>query len=129
MRSYLIKRALLIIPTLLGISLVSFVIIQLAPGDPATLRLGSAAQGMSDQALAEKIIAETRALYGLDQPLHIQYWRWLKRILTFDFGNSLRDQRPILEKLLERIPVSIQLSGLSLFSCLMHITLTRKGRT
>jgi peptide/nickel transport system permease protein len=115
MRSYLIKRALLIIPTLLGISLVSFVIIQLAPGDPATLRLGSAAQGMSDQALAEKIIAETRALYGLDQPLHIQYWRWLKRILTFDFGNSLRDQRPILEKLMERIPVSIQLSGLSLF--------------
>lgn len=115
MPSYLIKRLLLVIPTLLGISIVSFVIIQLAPGDPATLRLGNAGQGISDQALAEKIIEETRALYGLDQPIHIQYWRWLTRILTLDFGYSLRDQRPIMEKLMERIPISLQLSGLSLF--------------
>src|SRR5688572_21679574 len=113
MRSYFLKRLLLIVPTVLGISIISFLIIQLAPGDPATLKLGDATQ-VSDQALAERIIAETRALYGLDQPLHIQYWRWLKRILTLDFGESLRDHRPVIDKLKERIPVSLQLSGISL---------------
>src|SRR5207244_3694950 len=102
------KRLLLILPTLLGISIISFAIIQLAPGDAASIKIGQ------DQPISEQIIRETRALYGLDQPLHIQYWRWLKRILTFDFGESLRDHRPISEKLGERIPVSIKLSGLSL---------------
>jgi len=100
------------IPTLLGISLISFVIIQLAPGDPATMRLG--VEGGRNQAMAAQIIAETRALYGLDQPLYIQYGRWLKRIATLDFGESLRDHRPVIDKLMERIPVSIGLSGLSL---------------
>ena len=114
MRSYFLKRILLLGPTLIGISLISFVIIQLAPGDPATLKLGDATAGIRDQALAEQIIAETRAIYGLDQPLHIQYLRWLKRIVTLDFGESLRDHRPIIEKLKERVPVSIKLSGISL---------------
>ena len=114
MRSYFLRRLLLIIPTLLGISVISFLIIQLAPGDPATLKLGDATRGIRDQALAEEIIRETRALYGLDQPLHVQYWRWLKRIATFDFGESLRDHRPIIDKLKERVPVSIRLSGISL---------------
>ena len=114
MRSYLIKRLFLMIPTLLGISMISFLIIQLAPGDPAVMRLGSAGEGIRDQALAEQIIKETRALYGLDQPLYIQYARWLKRIVTLDFGDSLRDHRPIIDKLKERIPVSIQLSGTAL---------------
>jgi len=100
------------IPTLVGISLISFAIIQLAPGDPATLRLG--VEGGRNQAMAAQIIAETRALYGLDQPMYIQYWRWLKRIATLDFGESLRDHRPIIDKLRERIPVSIAISGLSL---------------
>src|SRR5262245_54098411 len=114
MRSYLIKRLLLIVPTLLGISLISFVIIQMAPGDPAVMRLGDATQGVGNQAMAEQIIKETRALYGLDQPIYIQYWRWLKRIATLDFGQSLRDHRPIIDKLKERVPVSVRLSGTSL---------------
>src|SRR5688572_14211919 len=113
MRSYLIKRVLLMVPTLLGISIISFLIIQLAPGDPASMRMGSP-EGIRDQAMAERIIAETRALYGLDQPLHVQYGRWLMRILTLDFGESLRDHRPIIDKLKERIPISIQLSGTAL---------------
>ena len=49
------------------------------------MRLGNA-QGMRDQAMAERIIAETRAMYGLDQPLHIQYARWFRRVVTLDFG-------------------------------------------
>lgn len=114
MRVYFIKRLVLVVPTLLGISLISFLIIQMAPGDPAELSVGDATQHVQNQAVAQQIIEETRAIYGLDQPLHIQYWRWLTRILTLDFGYSLRDHRPIIEKLKERIPVSVQLSGISL---------------
>jgi peptide/nickel transport system permease protein len=111
MRSYFVKRLLLTIPTLLGISVISFLIIHLAPGDPAVIR---AAEGNRGNELSEQIIAETRAIYGLDQPLYIQYGRWLRRMLTLDFGESLRDHRPVIEKLRERIPVSVMLSGISL---------------
>jgi peptide/nickel transport system permease protein len=113
MRSYFVKRILLMVPTLFGISIISFLIIHLAPGDPAQLKFGEAERS-SNQLLSAQIIAETRALYGLDQPLHVQYLRWLRRIITFDFGESLRDHRPIIDKLKERIPVSIKLSGFSL---------------
>src|SRR5262245_37858384 len=124
MRSYFLKRLLLMIPTLLGISLISFVIIHLTPGDPATLKLGEAEQRTGNQLLASQIIEETRALYGLDQPLYVQYLRWLKRIATLDFGESLRDHRPIIDKLKERVPVSVRLSGISLlFAYLISIPL------
>src|SRR2546426_11454042 len=124
MRSYFVKRLLLIIPTLLGISLVSFLIIHLTPGDPALLKLGDTDQRAGNQLLAAQIIDETRALYGLDQPLYVQYFSWLKRIVTFDFGESLRDHRRILDKLKERIPVSVKLSSISLlFAYLISIPL------
>jgi peptide/nickel transport system permease protein len=123
MGSYLVRRLLLMVPTLLGISLISFFIIQLAPGDPATLKMGDASQALNP-ALAEQIIKETRQLYGLDQPIYIQYWRWLKRIVTFDFGLSLRDHRPVIDQLKERIPVSIKLTSISLvFAYLISIPL------
>jgi peptide/nickel transport system permease protein len=112
MRSYFLKRLLLIVPTLFGISIVSFLIIHLAPGDPASLKAGEEFGG--NQQLTEQIINETRALYGLDQPLSVQYARWLKRIVTLDFGYSFRDHRPVIDKLKERIPVSVKLSGISL---------------
>ena len=114
MRSYFVKRLLLLIPTLLGISLISFLIIHLTPGDPALLKLGNTDERVGSPLLAGQIIEETRALYGLDQPLHVQYLRWLKRMVTLDFGESLRDHRRIIDKLKERIPVSVKLSGLSL---------------
>src|SRR5438046_9347997 len=124
MRSYFVKRLLLMIPTLLGISLVSFLIIHCTPGDPALLKLGDTEQRSGNQLLAAQIIDETRALYGLDQPLHVQYLRWLRRLVRFDFGESLRDHRPIIDKLKERIPVSIKLSGISLlFAYLISIPL------
>src|SRR5262245_43400595 len=114
MGNYLLRRLLLMIPTLLGLSLISFVIIQLAPGDPATLKIGDASQTVNP-ALAEQIIKETRQLYGLDRPIYVQYGRWLKRMITFDFGQSLRDHRPVADQLKERIPVSIKLASISLF--------------
>src|SRR5215470_17845582 len=113
MRSYFVRRLLLIIPTLFGISIISFLIIHLAPGDPAAFKFGQDDRG-SSQPLTAEMINETRALYGLDQPLPVQYVRWFKRILTFDFGESLRDHRPVIAKLKERIPVSIKLTGISL---------------
>src|SRR6478752_1155200 len=112
MRTYFLKRLVLILPTLFGISIISFLIIHLAPGDPTALKFGDESRG--NQNLSAQIIEETRALYGLDQPLAIQYVRWLKRMVTFDFGESLRDHRPVIEKLMERIPVSIKLSGIAL---------------
>ncbi len=113
MRSYFLKRLLLVIPTLLGISVISFAIIHLAPGDPAELKVEQLDRRvMGDNAQQLK---ETRELYGLDQPLYVQYVRWLKRIVTFDFGESLRDHRPIIDKVREALPVSLELTGLSLF--------------
>src|SRR5437867_5661865 len=130
MRSYFVKRLLLMIPTLLGISLVSFLIIHLTPGDPALLKLGDTEQRSGNQLLAAQIIDETRALYGLDQPLHVQYLRWLRRLVTFDFGESLRDHRPIIDKLRERIPVSVRLSGISLlFAYLISIPIGIRSAT
>src|SRR5439155_17646962 len=130
MRSYFVKRLLLMIPTLLGISLVSFLIIHLTPGDPALLKLGDTEQRSGNQLLAAQIIDETRALYGLDQPLHVQYLRWLRRLVMFDFGESLRDHRPIIDKLRERIPVSVKLSGISLlFAYLISIPVGIRSAT
>jgi peptide/nickel transport system permease protein len=120
MRGYFLKRLLLVIPTLLGISIISFAIIHLAPGDPAELKLEQSDLRVTGD-IAEQL-KETRELYGLDQPLHVQYARWLKRMVTFDFGESLRDHRPIMDKLREALPVSLKLTGLSLlFSYLISI--------
>src|SRR5215467_12319922 len=114
MRGYFLKRVLLMIPTLLGISVLSFVLIHFAPGDPAELRVADLDSRIGNPALFEQIVQETRALYGFDQPLYVQYWNWLKRMLTLDFGVSLRDHRPIIEKLKERVPVSVSLGAISL---------------
>ena len=132
MRSYFLKRLLLIVPTLFGISLVSFVVIHLTPGDPALLKLGDS-EAMGNQLLAAQIISETRELYGLDQPLYSQYARWLKRMVTLDFGESLRDHRRIIDKLKERVSVSIKLSVSSFtirnISLRLKVLVTRRLRS
>jgi len=116
MRTYILKRLLLMIPTMLGITVVTFVIIRLAPGDPAAMRLGSGSSGMiGSQQLASEIIEKTRAQFGLDQPIHIQYWLWLKRIATLDFGLSYRDNRPVMDRIWERLPITLQLNIISIF--------------
>ncbi|MGA7878087.1 MAG: ABC transporter permease [Desulfoferrobacter sp.] len=116
MATYIIKRLLQIIPTLLGITLITFLIIQLAPGNPATLKLQMAGQGeMGESAIAKQIIEQTKKLYGLDKPLTVQYLLWVKRVFTLDFGNSFKDHRPVLEKIAERLPITIQLNAISIF--------------
>jgi peptide/nickel transport system permease protein len=116
MKGYLVKRLLQIIPTLLGISLITFVIIQLAPGNPAFLRLRMGGEGqVGETAISSQIVEQTKQLYGLDKPLPIQYLLWVKRVLTLDFGNSYKDHRKVLEKIAERLPVTLQLNIISIF--------------
>jgi peptide/nickel transport system permease protein len=116
MTTYIIKRLVQVLPTLLGITMITFLIIQLAPGNPATLKLQMAGQGeMGESAMAEQIVEQTKKLYGLDKPIPVQYLLWVKRVFTFDFGNSLKDHRPVLEKIAERLPITIQLNIISIF--------------
>jgi len=101
------------IPTLFGITIVAFSIIHLAPGDPAAMK-ARAGEGMIE-GVTEDAIQKTRELYGLDKPLHVQYYLWLKRIVTLDLGDSIKFKRPVWDVILERIPVSLRLALTSLF--------------
>src|SRR5258708_5689943 len=108
MRKYLIRRLVLMVPLLLGITLLSFTIMQLAPGDPASLR--AAGNSHVDPSYIEKL----RQFYGLNDPLMTQYWHWLKRICLMDFGSSFKDNRPVLTIIGERMPATLLLEGLSI---------------
>lgn len=109
MLNYLLKRIIAMVPLLLGITLISFAVIRLAPGEPV--------EAMT--AMSPKITAETRQrlreFYGLDKPLHVQYATWLKQVATLDFGRSFAsDNRPVTDKIKERIPVTISLNIIAL---------------
>jgi peptide/nickel transport system permease protein len=115
MKAYLLKRILLMIPTLLGITIITFVIVRLAPGDPAAMRIGSAASGgLVDQQMAKAIIEKTRAQFGLDKPIPVQYALWVSRVARFDFGRSYKDNRPVMDKIVERLPVTLQINIIAL---------------
>ena len=106
---YLIKRLLLMIPLFIGITIISFGVINLAPGSPIDL-----ATDLNPKATAE-VKERMRAFYGLDKPLHVQYWNWLSRLVTLDFGNSFSaDGRKVADKILERMPITIFLNVASL---------------
>ncbi|MGH7930115.1 MAG: ABC transporter permease [Candidatus Binatia bacterium] len=121
MGSYLIRRLLLIIPTFLGITLIGFLIMRMAPGDPAELRAagglaGAAGVGVSreKQASVDVAMAQWRKQYGLDRPLHVQYVIWLKNVVTLDFGESFKDNQPVWNKVAERVPITLKLNILSI---------------
>ncbi len=65
--------------------------------------------------LTAEIIEQNRKLFGLDKPIHIQYFLWFKRLLLFDFGNSYKDNQPVIKKIKERLPVTLQLNIISIF--------------
>jgi len=109
MLHYLLKRFLFMIPMLLGITIISFVVIHLPPGEPDVM--GSEMNPKVTKEVREQI----RAIYGLDKPLHIQYWMWLKRFVKLDFGISLaQDRRPVIDKIKERLPITIAIDFLSM---------------
>ena len=115
LRQYLIRRLLLIIPTFLGITLITFMVIQLSPGNPAAMKLGMGEQGMVGEDMNREIIDQTKKLYGLDKPIPVQYLLWIRRVVTLDFGTSYKDHRPVIEKIAERLPVTIELNVISIF--------------
>jgi len=108
MLSYVFKRLLLMIPLLFGITLISFGVIHLAPGGPVEV----------ETEMALKASAEAREnlkrLYGLDRPVHIQYLDWLGRFLKMDFGTSFVDGKKVVDKIKERIPITLTINVLSL---------------
>lgn len=109
MGKYILKRLLLMIPTLLGITVVTFLIMHLAPGDPVQSMSGGAAGRFSKE--AHKQFMES---YGFDKPLPVQYVRWLGKIIRLDFGDSLVSDRPVIEVIMEKLPVTIYLNVLSI---------------
>jgi peptide/nickel transport system permease protein len=108
MLNYLLRRFLELIPTLIGISLISFFLMQLAPGGPID-RIADLNPRVTPEA-KEKIRHEM----GLDRPIAIQYASWVKRLVKFDFGTSFTDSRPVLAKITERLPATILLNVLSI---------------
>lgn len=116
MKSYLLKRLLLIFPTFLGITLITFLIIQLAPGNPVSLKLQQfGGEGIRTETVSREVIEQTKKLYGLDRPVYVQYLLWVKRLATFDFGESYKDHRPVLTKVGEALPVTLLLNIISIF--------------
>lgn len=115
MKAYIIRRLLLVVPALLGISIVCFAIIQLAPGSPVMLRLMKLQSAMASNSVPQEVIEQTKALYGLDKPLPVQYLLWLKRMMTLDFGTSYKDRRPVLTRIAETLPITLQLNIISIF--------------
>jgi len=107
---YLIKRLALMFPLFIGITIISFGVIHLAPGSPIDL-----ATDLNPKATAE-VKARMRALYGLDKPLHVQYGTWLSRLVVMDFGTSFsQDGRKVTDKIFERLPITIAINLFSLF--------------
>ncbi len=95
--------------------MITFLIIQLAPGNPALLKLRMTGEGqVSDNAISQQIIEQTKKLYGLDKPIPIQYLLWVKRVITFDFGTSYKDHRKVWDKIAERLPVTLQINIISI---------------
>jgi peptide/nickel transport system permease protein len=113
MRDYIFKRLLLLIPTLFGITLITFFIIQLAPGNPVERKL-QLDQGIQAEAITQQIVEETKKLYGLDKPIYVRYGIWVKQIVTLDFGRSYKDHRPVINKIAERIPITLTLNIISI---------------
>lgn len=114
MRRYLIRRILVMIPVLIGITILSFVIIQMAPGDPAYMHWDYERGAPTDAD-----IEEINRKLGLDKPVVIQYAYWLKGIFQGDLGYSLISRQPVLWEIQQRIGVTILISGLSMVTSLI----------
>jgi peptide/nickel transport system permease protein len=107
MLRFIVRRMLLLVPILLGLSLLVFFWIRALPGGPAQALLG-------ERATPEAIAAIERE-YGLDEPVYEQYWKFLKQTGSFDFGLSITTRRPVLDELQERFPATVELALAAMF--------------
>ena len=110
----IVKKCLWMLLVLWGITIISFWVIHLAPGSPTDME--TTLNPLAGEAARQQL----EALYGLDKPLYIQYFNWLDRLLHLDFGNSMSaDNRPVLDKIAERLPLTISMNLISLFLTLL----------
>src|SRR5512134_1789945 len=106
MRQYIIKRLLLIVPTLLMVSIIVFSLTRLIPGDVVVLMFEEKAYAEDLEALREKL--------GLNRPIYVQYVVWLSEVVRGDLGESLWTRRPVLEEIARRLPVSLELGAMAI---------------
>jgi peptide/nickel transport system permease protein len=109
---HIIKRLLQAVPVLLGIATITFFIIHLAPGDPMEMLLDPNIRARRE--ISPEMIEMLRKKYGLDQPIHVQYVKWIKNLAHGDLGESFSYRRPVSTLIAERIPYTLQLSVLAL---------------
>lgn len=114
MMSYILNRIALMVPTLLGIALITFVMIRIVPGDVVELKMRSDGGRVTQQQINDE-----RARLGLDRPLPEQFLGWMKGIVTLDFGNSMWTGRPVAHEIGERIGLSIQVAVMAAIIALM----------
>ena len=98
---YTLRRLILTLPLLLGIT---FGMLQLTPGNPVQ------AEAAFNPDMSPESIRALRELYGLNDPIPVQYWNWLKRLASFDFGHSFSDQQPVLTKVAKALPATLLLN-------------------
>jgi peptide/nickel transport system permease protein len=116
MSHYLIRRVAYSLLTVLGVMTITFLIVHLLPGDAVSILLADAPQ---------QYVAEMRHALGLDQPIHLQYVQWLVPLVTrFDLGNSITLKKPVAEMLLQRVPITLELTVLgTLFALIVSLPL------
>ena len=96
MRTFIIRRLLIAIPVILLITIIMYVIVNLAPGDPVDMLIG-------DQGLAPAEIEKMRVSLGLNEPIHIRYFKWLVQLMQGNLGFSYLDRQPVFDRLAERL--------------------------
>ncbi len=122
---YFIKRLLIIIPTLFGVTLIVFAIINMAPGGPIEqklqqLRFGEGGESAitkgrgATQGVSDEVMEALKKQYGFDKPLHMRYLLWLKNIGTMNFGESFTYEEPVIDVIVSKFPVSLQFGIVSL---------------
>jgi peptide/nickel transport system permease protein len=112
MGTYILKRILLFIPTIILVTLITFAISRLAPGDPAELKAG-AGNERADRGVTVEMVEKIRAQWHLNEPIATQYAYWLSDLVRLDFGKSFKDNKPVIDKIMERVPITILMSLIS----------------
>ena len=114
MRRYIIKRLLLMVPTMFSLTVITFLLLQFVPGGPVEMEMMKMQTGFTEtgstkttQKVSEATIQKLKEQYGFDKPIYTRYWIWVKGLFTGNFGNSTLYSEPVLTVIKERLPVSI----------------------
>jgi microcin C transport system permease protein len=118
---YILRRILMMIPTLFGITILSFIIINLTPGSPVEqklqqIRMGGAmggSGGRGESGVSQEVVDALNKQYGFDKPMHTRYLIWLGNIARLDFGDSFKFEEPVTDLIISRFPISLLFGGVS----------------